>query len=289
MFHYKKLEKILSLSLSIAKHGQLIYSSIENCPFEYDQASYRICTSRALEDEELSLVNLIIEKNEQKQPFWLRVLKDLPYDENEIPVHFKGLEYYQTWLIKAKAISESVELIRALFEYSEVIIISTDKLLIIFNANELIQPKDLCSHLESEVMVSPFVYVGPKVKQLNDLKESFDQTQLLTQLRNIEQNLIVEFGQVLYQRVLYDLPDESKVLLLKNYLALYPIHNLTDDLIETIYGFFSHNLNITDTASALYLHRNTLVYRLNKINQVTNLDVRLFEDANKMKILLSLI
>ena len=51
-----------------------------------------------------------------------------------------------------------------------------------------------------------------------------------------------------------------------------------------MYTFFDNNLNISETARRLYVHRNTLVYRLEKIQKKTGLDVRVFEDALTFKI-----
>ena len=64
--------------------------------------------------------------------------------------------------------------------------------------------------------------------------------------------------------------------------------NIPDEFDEetqtTIDTFFSNNLNISETARQLYLHRNTLVYRLEKLHQLTGLDIRLFEDAMTYKV-----
>ena len=57
-----------------------------------------------------------------------------------------------------------------------------------------------------------------------------------------------------------------------------------DEELVTVYTFFDNNLNISETARQLYVHRNTLVYRLEKIQKRTGLDVRVFEDALTFKI-----
>lgn len=59
------------------------------------------------------------------------------------------------------------------------------------------------------------------------------------------------------------------------------------ELMTTVMHFFEHNLNVTETASALYVHRNTLLYRLAKIEQTTNYDLRRFEDAMNFYTLLT--
>ena len=57
-----------------------------------------------------------------------------------------------------------------------------------------------------------------------------------------------------------------------------------EEITTTIQKFFENNLNISETARQLYVHRNTLVYRLEKIQKRTGLDVRVFEDALTFKI-----
>ena len=57
-----------------------------------------------------------------------------------------------------------------------------------------------------------------------------------------------------------------------------------EEELTTVYTFFDNNLNISETARRLYVHRNTLVYRLEKIQKKTGLDVRVFDDALTFKI-----
>lgn len=286
MFLYNNLEKIIQKSLTIYKHGQCLYQGIEDCPYEYEIDTYRVCVSEPVDKEVLDLIRLIIEKNEQSQPFWLRILKDLPYSNTEVPDKFKHVSQYQIWLLKASQLSENIEIIQALLTHSEVIPLNSEEALVIVSDNEELSEMDLISHLETEAMINARLYMGPVVKNIDDISFSYKQTVLLKDLKSNQ--TIVRFSDVLFERMIYDLSDASKNQLLKLYLDLYPISNLTEELLETIHGFFLHNLNVTDTAHALFLHRNTLVYRLNRIQQLTQLDIRQFEDANKMKILLNL-
>ena len=61
-------------------------------------------------------------------------------------------------------------------------------------------------------------------------------------------------------------------------------HQFEEEELATVFTFFENNLNISETARQLYIHRNTLVYRLEKIQKKTGLDVRVFEDALTFKI-----
>ena len=63
-----------------------------------------------------------------------------------------------------------------------------------------------------------------------------------------------------------------------------PIESLDDDTLETINKFFENNLNVSETSRKLYVHRNTLVYRLEKIKKLTGLDLREFDHAIVFKV-----
>ena len=64
------------------------------------------------------------------------------------------------------------------------------------------------------------------------------------------------------------------------------IDSLDQETLFTINKFFENNLNVSETARQLFVHRNTLVYRLEKLQKTTGLDIRVFEDALTFKIAL---
>ncbi|MBI9012761.1 MAG: helix-turn-helix domain-containing protein [Clostridiales bacterium] len=289
MFSYKSLENIIGISIKLYKHGQCLYSvkGVE-CPYEYENGSYTIYTSQKIDSERLSLIQLLINQNEQSQPFWIRVFKNLTYLEDEIPNAFKETTSYQLWIVKGKNISEDITILEALFEFSEIISLTSDRLLVVINDKEQLTPKDVIGHFEAEVMKVIKVYVGPKVKQFTDLRYAYNQTLILEDIVVSKHVTIIDYNSILFERVIHELSEDVQEQLLEGYLTEYPIHHLNSELLETTTGFFKNNLNVTDTANELFLHRNTLIYRLNKISQVTNLDIRNFEDACKLRILLTL-
>jgi carbohydrate diacid regulator len=60
--------------------------------------------------------------------------------------------------------------------------------------------------------------------------------------------------------------------------------SLDSETLQTIQKFFENNLNVSETSRQLYVHRNTLVYRLDKIQKITGLDLRMFDDAIIFKV-----
>ena len=67
-------------------------------------------------------------------------------------------------------------------------------------------------------------------------------------------------------------------------MTVKAVDQFDEETLSTVNQFFQNNLNISETARQLYVHRNTLVYRLEKIQKLTGLDVRVFDDALTFKI-----
>ena len=65
--------------------------------------------------------------------------------------------------------------------------------------------------------------------------------------------------------------------------------DLDDEILTTVQKFFDNNLNVSETSRQLYVHRNTLVYRIEKLHQSTGLDIRKFDDALTFKIALMVV
>lgn len=114
-----------------------------------------------------------------------------------------------------------------------------------------------------------------------------------------EAQLALEIGRVFYSnenafcydrlgigRLIHDLPEEPCRLYLKEVFGSETPVEFDEETMAIIHAFFENNLNISETARQLYVHRNTLVYRLEKVHQDTGLDMRKFDDAVEMKIAL---
>ncbi|NMB95795.1 MAG: PucR family transcriptional regulator, partial [Clostridiaceae bacterium] len=80
-------------------------------------------------------------------------------------------------------------------------------------------------------------------------------------------------------RLIYQLPTTLCKLFLNEVFKDNSLERLDTETIHTINKFFENSLNVSETARQLYVHRNTLVYRLDKIQKMTGLDLRMFDDA----------
>ena len=101
-------------------------------------------------------------------------------------------------------------------------------------------------------------------------------------------NFVFVYRKLLIERFLADVPKEmgqryNAMLFNRKTARLF-----NDEMIHTIEKFFENSLNLSETARQLYIHRNTLVYRLDKVQRVIGLDLRAFDDAVTFKMMMLL-
>ena len=97
---------------------------------------------------------------------------------------------------------------------------------------------------------------------------------------------IVSYNNLGIARLIYQLPTTLCEMFLKEIFKVGSIETLDHETLFTIQRFFENNLNVSETSRKLFVHRNTLVYRLEKIRKLTGLDLREFEDAIVFKVAL---
>ena len=90
-------------------------------------------------------------------------------------------------------------------------------------------------------------------------------------------------------RLIYQLPVQLCEMFMKEIFGENLPDTFDDETLVTINKFFENNLNVSETARQLYVHRNTLVYRLEKLQKTTGLDIRVFDDALTFKIALMVV
>lgn len=140
--------------------------------------------------------------------------------------------------------------------------------------------------LNTEAMVRVRVAFAEPAETLEELPAAYqDAVTALTIGRIFYSNeMVIDFSRLGIGRLINELP----VKVCRRFLKEVYGDRIPDDFDEetqsTIDTFLCNNLNISETARQLYLHRNTLVYRLEKLHQLTGLDIRLFEDAMTFKI-----
>ena len=97
---------------------------------------------------------------------------------------------------------------------------------------------------------------------------------------------IIHYENLGLGRIIYQLPTTLCEMFLKEVFKKNPIESLDQETLFTINKFFENNLNVSETSRKLFVHRNTLVYRLEKIKKLTGLDLREFDHAIVFKVAL---
>jgi len=146
----------------------------------------------------------------------------------------------------------------------------------------------LVDMLNTEAMTQARVAYGSIVSHLKDVPTAYQEAKAALE---IGRSFYPERAVLSYQflgvgRLIYELPPELCDSFLDEIL-----NSATDDILDEntlllVQKLFNNNLNISETARQLYIHRNTLVYQLEKIHKATGLDVRSFEDALTFRIAL---
>jgi carbohydrate diacid regulator len=90
-------------------------------------------------------------------------------------------------------------------------------------------------------------------------------------------------------RLIYQLPIPLCKMFIKEIFADKSPDDFDEETLMTINKFFENSLNVSETSRQLFIHRNTLVYRLDKLQKSTGLDLRVFEDAITFKIALMVV
>lgn len=140
--------------------------------------------------------------------------------------------------------------------------------------------------VNAEAMSKVRVSYGTMSEKLDDLSRSYKEARMALEVGRIfySEQTIIPYGKLGIGRLIYQLPIPLCKMYLKEVFGDRLPDTFDEETITTINIFFDNNLNISETARQLYVHRNTLVYRLEKIQKQTGLDIRVFEDALTFKI-----
>ena len=140
--------------------------------------------------------------------------------------------------------------------------------------------------LASEFFTKVSIGIGSLVDNIKDIARSYREAQAALEVGRVfdtDKN-IVSYENLGIGRIIYQLPTTLCEMFLNEVFKKNPLETLDEDTLETINKFFENNLNVSETSRKLYVHRNTLVYRLEKIKKITGLDLREFDHAIVFKV-----
>ena len=151
--------------------------------------------------------------------------------------------------------------------------------------------KILVDMLNTEAMTQVRVSYGTIVSDIKELSKSYKEAKMALDVGRIfyAERSIVAYSTLGIGRLIYQLPLPLCEMFMKEGFGDEMPDTFDDETLFTIYKFFENNLNVSETARQLYVHRNTLVYRLEKLQKSTGLDIRVFDDALTFKIALMVV
>ena len=145
--------------------------------------------------------------------------------------------------------------------------------------------------LSSEAMTKVRVAYGTVVNDIKEVSKSYKEAKLALDVGKIffSEKDIVAYTTLGIGRLIYQLPLPLCKMFIDEIFPGTTPDEFDEETLLTIRKFFDNSLNVSETARQLYIHRNTLVYRLDKVNKATGLDLRVFEDAITFEIALMVV
>ena len=142
--------------------------------------------------------------------------------------------------------------------------------------------------MSSEFYTKVAIGVSTVVDNIKDLARAYKEAQIALDVGKVFENekSVVSYENLGIGRLIYQLPTTLCEMFLQEVFKKGSLESLDRETLMTIQCFFENNLNVSETSRKLFVHRNTLVYRLEKIRKLTGLDLREFEHAITFKVAL---
>lgn len=207
------------------------------------------------------------------------------------------------FLIEAQNDKDNIamEMLRNLFEdYGECYLTAVEQKNIIMIKN--VSSKDAYEEVEqlaqviadmmnAEAMLAVKIAYGTIVGELKEVSKSYKEAKMALDVGKIfyAEKSIIAYNTLGIGRLIYHLPVNLCRIFIKEIFGDHIPEELDDEILSTVQKFFDNNLNVSETSRQLFVHRNTLVYRIEKLHQSTGLDIRRFDDALTFKIALMVV
>ena len=151
--------------------------------------------------------------------------------------------------------------------------------------------QNLYSMLKEEEGEDVLIAYGTVVNDIKEVSKSYKEAKLALDVGKIfcGEKKVIAFSALGIGRLIYQLPIPLCKMFIREIFEGKSPDDFDEETLTTINKFFENNLNVSETSRQLYIHRNTLVYRLDKLQKSTGLDLRVFEDAITFKIALMVV
>lgn len=262
-----------------------------------DECSCTVCravtvavnNSRYLYDEKYdkeSFVKKVIFDNILPTDIFIKA-REMDFDEE-----IKRVSY----IIKANEPTPLYDMIRELYPDKQVdfIVTVSENEAAFVKEVKMGSPKELMSiakkisEILDEAHIEHIIGIGTAVLNVKDISRSYKEAQVAIDVGRVfnDESKIMSFTNLGIGRLIYQLPTTLCEMFLSEIFKKGAIDALDEETLTTIVKFFENNLNLSETARKLFVHRNTLVYRLEKIKKITGLDIREFDKAVTFKVAL---
>ena len=140
--------------------------------------------------------------------------------------------------------------------------------------------------MSTELMMNVRVAYGTVVQELKDVSKSYKEAMMALDVGKIfyVEKKVNSYGSLGIGRLIYQLPANLCRIFIDEIFGESDPGEFDEEIVSTVNKFFENNLNVSETSRQLFVHRNTLVYRIEKLEKSTGLDVRTFDDALTFKI-----
>ena len=135
--------------------------------------------------------------------------------------------------------------------------------------------------LKNELRIKTIIGIGTVAEHLRELADSYKEAQTAIEVGKVfdTEKSVMHYENLGIGRLIYQLPTTLCEIFLREVFKKNSLDSLDQETLFTINKFFENNLNVSETSRKLFVHRNTLVYRLEKIRKLTGLDLRQFDHA----------
>lgn len=151
--------------------------------------------------------------------------------------------------------------------------------------------KQIWAFLKKEGIKDSRIAYGTVIQEIKEVSRSYKEARMALDVGKIffDEREIIAYGELGIGRLIYQLPLPLCKMFIREIFGGKSPDEFDEETLGTIYKFFENSLNVSETSRQLFIHRNTLVYRLDKLQKSTGLDLRVFEDAITFKIALMVV
>lgn len=151
--------------------------------------------------------------------------------------------------------------------------------------------KSIENHLVREGLTGVHIAYGTVISEIKEVSRSYKEAKMALDVGKIffDEREVIAYSELGIGRLIYQLPIPLCKMFIKEIFSGKSPDDFDEETLATIHKFFENSLNVSETSRQLFIHRNTLVYRLDKLQKGTGLDLRVFDDAITFKIALMVV